>query len=359
MPDVKQNHRKTGQYVISISLVLVISLVCFLTRHLIDYKVVALILLVTVSSLAIVFDIFPVLIAAVFSALTLNFFFIEPINNFHINTSEDILLLCIYFVIVLVNAVLTFKIRKVEKKAREKEERENTIKLYSTLFNSLSHELKTPISTVIGAVDTLQEYGDQLSEENRSALLLEIDKAGTRLNQQVENLLNMSRLESGFVKLNKDWCDLNELIHSVMQKLNCEFCAHEIVFESSSELPLYRLDNGLIEQVLQNLIHNAMLYTPERTTITISVSDNDDECTIVLSDDGPGFPENEIRYVFEKFYRLPHARTGGTGLGLSIAKGFVEAHGGSIALENNPTGGARFTIVIPCEKSYMNHLKNE
>jgi two-component system, OmpR family, sensor histidine kinase KdpD len=354
-----QKRSKAMQYVISICLVLVVSMACFVSRHVIDYRVVALLLLVTVSSLAIVFDIFPVLIAAVFSALTLNFFFIEPIYNIHIKTTEDLLLLSMYLVIVLVNAVLTFKIRKAEKKAREKEEKENSIKLYTTLFNSLSHELKTPISTIIGAVDTLKETNSRLTETNRDELLSEIDKAGMRLNQQVENLLNMSRLESGFLKLNKDWCDLDELIHSVIQKLGCESTEHRITFHTAGELPLFRLDGVLIEQILKNVLHNALLYTPGDTIVSIGVSDDEDGCTIVISDNGRGFPEQEIGQVFEKFYRLPQAKAGGTGLGLSIAKGFAEAHDGTITLRNNAGGGAAFTVVLPCEKSYMNHLKNE
>lgn len=347
------------QYGISIFLVSAITFCCFLFRHLLDYQVVALLLLVTVSTLAIVFDIFPVLIAAVLSALALNFFFIKPVYTFHVNTSEDLLLISMYLLIVLVNTVLTFKIRRVEKKAREKDEKANAIKLYNTLFNSLSHELKTPISAIIGAVDTLKDNNARLSESSKTELLGEIDKAGTRLYHQVENLLNMGRLESGFLKLNKDWCDVNELIHSILHKLNCSSSEHQIEFAAREDLPLFRLDEVLIEQVIANLIHNAVLYTPAATTISVEILDQGENCVFLISDNGPGFPEQEIDHVFEKFYRLPHARSVGTGLGLSIAKGFTEAHDGTISLVNKPNGGALFTVTIRCEKSYMNHLKHE
>lgn len=356
---LNQQKKNWFQYATSISLVFLVSMICFVSRDFIDYKVVALILLVTVSSLAIVFDILPVLIAAVFSALTLNFFFLEPIHNLHIRTSEDFLLLAIYLVVALVNAVLTFKIRKAEKKAREKEEKENSIKLYNTLFNSLSHELKTPISTIIGAVDTLKEYDHKLSGQNRNELLWQIDQAGTRLHNQVENLLNMSRLESGLLKLQLDWCDMNELIHAVILKDHPEASNHAIAYAQHESLPFFKLDRGLIEQVLHNLLRNAVLYTPDDTIINIAVEDVENGCKITVDDNGSGFPEEEIDQVFEKFYRLPRSKTGGTGLGLSIVKGFVEAHAGTIRLQNKSTGGAQFTIVIPCEKSYMNHLKNE
>lgn len=348
---------KLYQYVISILLVLAVTSGCYVLGSSLDHEAVALVLLVTVSFLAIVFDIFPVLIAALFSALILNFFFIQPIHTLHVRTSEDLLLLAIYLVVALVNAVLTFKIRKAEKKAREREERENSIKLYNTLFNSLSHELKTPISTIIGAVDTLKEYSSNLSGKHREELLSEIGKAGVRLNKQVENLLSMSRLESGMLKLNLDWSDLSELIHSVILKFPDN--PGRIVFPEADDLPLYKLDAGLLEQVIFNLVHNAMIYTPEDAVITITIEDLPDTLKIRVSDNGAGFPEEEIAHVFDKFYRLPDARSGGTGLGLSIARGFTEAHAGTIVLENQPSGGACFTIEIPCEKSYINHLKNE
>jgi two-component system sensor histidine kinase KdpD len=140
--------------------------------------------------------------------------------TFHIKNAEDILMFFVYLAIALVNAVLTFKIRKEEEKARDKEEKLKSIKLYNTLINCLSHELRTPISTIMGAVDTLMEEQDTLPKPVQNELLAEINTAGLRLNRQVENLLNMNRLESGFLKLNLIWSDVNELIFSVIQKIN-------------------------------------------------------------------------------------------------------------------------------------------
>jgi two-component system sensor histidine kinase KdpD len=264
-----------------------------------------------------------------------------------------------YFVIAMVNAVLTFQIRKAEQKARDREEKENTIKIYNTLFNSLSHELRTPISTILGSVDTLMGNKNNLSNENQTALLTEIEQASIRLNRQVENLLNISRLESGMIKLNLDWCDMNEMIYSVIQKLAAQSANHTISFTANEDIPLFKMDSGLMEQVLHNIIFNCVQYTPENSVITIEVSNQNDICKIVISDNGNGFPESEIQFAFDKFYRLPNTKTGGTGLGLSIAKGFTEAHRGQIKLENNETGGAKFTIEIPTATSYINHLKNE
>lgn len=347
------------QHFISVVSVLLVSTACFLSADIIGYKVVALILLVTVSLLAMLFEILPVLTAAVLSAVIWNFFFIPPLFTFRINDAEDVLLFLMYFLIALLNGVLTFKIREAENKARDKEEKENTIKLYNTLLNSLSHEMRTPLSTIIGSVDTLKENRNNLSAKNKDDLLNQIDIASIRLNRQVENLLNMNRLETGMLRLKKDWCDINELIFSVIQKFATASNNHKILFEPNENLPLFKLDAGLMEQVFHNLIHNCIQYTPENSIIMIGASHQTDNCVITITDNGNGFPENEIQFVFDKFYRLPSSKTGGTGLGLSIAKGFVEAHNGKITLENIKEGGAKFTITIPAETSFITNLKNE
>jgi len=347
-----------NQYIISIALVLLTSIACYFGSQFIAYKTVALLLLVSVSITAMLFDILPVLSAAFLSALIWNFFFIPPIFTFHIERTEDLLMFLMYFFIALVNAVLTLKIRKEETKARDKEEKENTIKLYNTLLNSLSHELRTPISTIIGAIDTLKENKDKISTSNQNELLNQIHIASTRLNRQVENLLNMSRLETGMLKLNLDWCDTNELINSIISKLTIP-CKQHIVFKADDNLPLLKFDRGLIEQVLLNLLHNAINYTPENTTIEIVALHSSNNCEIRVSDNGNGIPETGIKNVFDKFYRLPQTKTGGSGLGLSIVKGFVEAHAGFVTVENNSTGGVTFIVKFPAEASYLNNLSNE
>lgn len=320
---------------------------------------VAFLLLVTLSLLALFFDILPMLIAALLSALIWNYFFIPPRFTFHVHTAEDFFLLIMYFIIAMVHAVLTYRIRQVQKDARKKEEKANTLKLYNTLLNSLSHELRTPIATVIGASDNLIMNAGRLTEENKANLLSEISVASLRLNQQVENLLNMSRLESGFIQPKKDWCDVNELIYASIKQIEDHSDEHVIDVEVKENLPLFKLDVGLMEQVLYNLINNAVIYTPANSRIIIKEDCVEDTCIIIVEDNGKGFPANEREKVFEKFYRLKYSKTGGTGLGLSIAKGFVEAHNGTIALENSSSGGARFTINIPTETSYLNDLKNE
>jgi two-component system, OmpR family, sensor histidine kinase KdpD len=354
---------KTNQYLIVVVLVCSISVICYVLSSFIGYKVAAFVLFVTVSVIAMLFDIYPVLLSALLSALIWDFFFIPPRFAFHIHSTEDFIMLLMYFVIASVSAVLTYKIRQIAKVARKEEEKANTVKLYNILLNSLSHELRTPISTIIGAADNLLNDKNKISEENKRKLISEISQASLRLNKQVENILNMSRLESGFIQSKKDWCDVHELIYSVINQLDDVLENHKVNVLLPENLPLFKLDFGLMQQVLNNLISNAAVYTPDGSAISITakaVKKNQSESLeISIEDNGNGFPENEIEKVFEKFYRLKDSKTGGTGLGLSIVRGFVEAHNGKVTLLNIPAGGAKFTIEIPSETSYLNSQKNE
>ena len=165
----------------------------------------------------------------------------------------------------------------------------------------------------------------------------------------------MSRLETGMLKLKIDWCDINELIYKVIRQNKEISSSHAIIFEPNNTFPLCKLDAGLLEQIIHNIIHNALTYTPENSIIKIEANFQNDICKIVISDNGNGFPEEEIEFVFDKFYRLKNSSAGGTGLGLSIVKGYLKAMNGNITLYNLPqNGGAKFSIEIPCELSNMN-----
>jgi len=374
MPAISSYRMKTiTQYIISILVVTIVSVTGLFISEIAGYRVVALMLMVSISLLTIFFDIVPILLAALLSALIWDFFFIPPHYKLQVTNTEDALLLLMYFIIVLVNAVMTYKIRKVEKEAMEKYEKEKEIELYNTLLSSLSHELRTPIATIIGATDNLMINAKGLSEKDKHELIEEISTASLRLNQQVENLLNTSRLESGFIQPKIDWCDVNELIYSVVNKLQAQLANHQVKISIADNLPFFKLDFGLMEQVLYNILSNAAQYTPIGSTIFINASAFDymtneklgldmvaTKLVLIISDNGKGFPPHTTKRVFNKFYRLHSSnKSGGTGLGLSIVKGFVEAHKGTIALENVPTGGSKFTITIPAESTYLNALKNE
>jgi len=220
-------------------------------------------------------------------------------------------------------------------------------KLYKTLFNSISHELRIPVATIMGASDSL--LTTQHPEEIRKELSQEIFKASERLNRLIENLLNMSRLESGRITPRLDWYDIHDLIDKVSKNLQDELKPFRLHVVIPDDMPFIKIDFGLMEQALYNLIYNATQYASASINLRVKAFYDNGIFTLQVMDRGPGFPEKEISLIFNKFYRVEGSKAGGTGLGLSIAKGFVEAQKGIIFVENRQNGGAKFTIKIPTE----------
>ncbi len=224
-------------------------------------------------------------------------------------------------------------------------------RLYKTLFNSVSHELRTPVATIMGASENILRDASQQSPSTNEEYAREIHSAAERLNRLVANLLDMTRLESGMIQPKLDWCDIRDVINSAIKGLDKELSPNQVTVNVEEDMPLVQLDFGLIEQALTNLLHNAAIHAPSETAICVQASHNNGACVIVVSDAGPGLPPEGAKRVFDKFYRAPTAKTGGTGLGLPIAKGFVEAHKGTITARNRPGGGAEFTISIPAKST--------
>jgi two-component system sensor histidine kinase KdpD len=224
-------------------------------------------------------------------------------------------------------------------------------RLYKTLFNSVSHELRTPVSTIMGASENILRDASKQSLSSNEEYAQEIHSAAERLNRLVANLLDMTRLESGMIQPKLDWCDIRDVINSAIRGLDKELAANAVTVKVEDDMPLVQLDFGLIEQAITNLLHNAAIHPPTGTAIQVEASHKDGECVIVVSDAGPGLPREGAQRVFDKFYRAPTAKTGGTGLGLPIAKGFVEAHKGTITAKNRVGGGAEFTIRIPVKST--------
>lgn len=485
-----------NQYLISSLIIILSTLGCYFLSDFAGYRVISFVLLFEVSLMAFFYGTGPILLASTLSALIWNFFFIPPHFTFHIDNTEDVLMFFMFFIIALLNGVLTSRVRRQEMRIRKREERTHALysltkelsevngveevknvvlrgveryfksvsmvlltdeingkqseanlrftpdewtamkqcyvqsvkcgrftdifsdhtysyfplvgtqmkigvlvlkqterftygeeqfwdaylgqvtgkfereilrsvarkaylldesdKLYKTLFNSISHELRIPVTAIMGASDTLitEKYPEKVQQE----LLSEINIASVRLNHLIENLLNMSRLESGRLSLRYDWCDVHDLINRVTETLHQELHPFSVNILIPDDLPMVKLDFGLMEQVIHNLLLNATQYAPPKSVISVEFGIENNELKITVSDNGPGFPKEELTSVFDKFYRGKSNRTGGTGLGLSIARGFVEAYKGNISAANQPNGGAQFSIHIPIEISDINHL---
>ncbi len=220
--------------------------------------------------------------------------------------------------------------------------------LERALLNSISHDLRTPLVSITGALGALRDKGSGLEPDAREDLLDAAWEEAGRLNRFVGNLLDMTRLESGALKLKMVPCDVQDLFGCALAALEPQLGARKIEVSVPSGLTLVRMDMVLMTQVVVNLIDNALKYTPRASSIELAAGVAERKLTLTVADRGPGIPENDLMRVFDKFYRLPIPEgAGGTGLGLSICKGIVEAHGGSIRAENREGGGLRLIVNLP------------
>lgn len=494
---MKSRYRLLFHLILSAVLVGITALLCVPLANAQSYHVVSFILLFLVSILSTFMSLGPVLLSSTLSALVWNFYFIPPQFTLKIEKTEDVLIFGLFFVIALVNGVLTTRVRMQERIAREREKKTDALfqltkelskttgiddvlkvssekintyfnvkpvfllsnrndllsdkpglkrdanlssielevaawcfdhvkqagahtryfsnldytfyplvgtklnpgvvaivptgmilydqkafwdtflaqisnalereylgqlaqkvrfldesdRLYKTLFSSISHELRIPVATIMGASDSI--ISSSTESGIQSSLGREIFTASQRLNRLIENLLNISRLESGHLSIRLDWHDINDLINKVIEELHEELMPFHLKIAVPEDMPLVMMDFGLMEQVLYNLIFNATQYAPGATAISLSVTYRAGEVLIDFRDFGPGFPETDLEKIFKKFYRSGSSKVGGLGLGLSIVKGFVEAHNGSISVENVAGGGAQFTIRLPSELPSM------
>ena len=225
-----------------------------------------------------------------------------------------------------------------------------TEKLRAALLTSISHDLRTPLASILGSVTSLRQYRAQLSETDQDELLGTAQEEAERLNHFIANLLDMTRLESGALAPNRDLVDPGDVMGSVLRRAKSLTHGHAVTLDIEPGLPMLRIDPVLFEQVLFNLLDNAAKYAAPGTTITLMARAESGTVRIMVMDEGPGVPQDDRERIFDKFYR---ARSGdskraGTGLGLAIARGFMEAMGGGITAANRTDrAGAVFTVSIP------------
>jgi two-component system sensor histidine kinase KdpD len=227
-----------------------------------------------------------------------------------------------------------------------------TEQLRNSLLSSVSHDLRTPLAAITGAASSLMEEEDALEPPTRREMAQTIYEEAERLNRLLRNLLDMTRLESGALRVNKELQPLEEVIGAALSRLEAPLADRAVNIQLPAELPFVPIDSVLIEQVLINLLENAIKYTPAGSPIDLSASQDGAMVVIEVADRGPGLPPGDEQRIFEKFYRArdPASRNGsGVGLGLTISRGMVEAHGGRIWAENRPGGGAAFRFTLPIE----------
>ena len=223
----------------------------------------------------------------------------------------------------------------------------DTEKLQTALLNSVSHDLRTPLVSIIGVLSSLQEEGMNLDNAAKRNLIQVAREEAERLNHLITNLLDVSRVESGAIRISRRLSDVQDLVGAALEQIGSRASARPIKIDIPAELPFVSVDFGLIVQVLVNVLDNALKYSPADSPIEIKGRQVAQEVHIEVADRGVGIPPQDLTRIFDKFYRVQRPdNVSGTGLGLSICKGIIEAHGGHIVAENRPGGGTVIRLIL-------------
>ena len=241
--------------------------------------------------------------------------------------------------------------------AVETETLRRTDRFRGALMNSVSHDLRTPLSTVLGSATTLIDYGDTLKPAVRKDLLLSIREEAERLSRYVGDLLDMTRLEGGGLSIRSDWTDVRDVLNAAAQRVSRRLGARRVTRDFPDRLSAVKADPALLEQALVNILENAIAYSPDGTTIELAAYEDRGSVVISIEDEGKGIPTADLERVFDKFRRMeePSDRSKGAGLGLAIAKGFVEAMNGRIAAASPIHRGLGTRVLISLPKSVVTH----
>jgi two-component system sensor histidine kinase KdpD len=244
--------------------------------------------------------------------------------------------------------------------AADAEALRRTDRLRSALLNSVSHDLRTPLSTVLGAATTLIDYGKTLSPKVSDDLLISIREEAERLNRYVGDLLDMTRLEGGALVTRREWVDIRDVLRAAVDRIQRRLEGRKVDRDFPPKLSMVMADPTLLEQALVNILENAIAYSPDKTRVEVAAYEDRNNVVISIEDEGRGIPTTELERVFERFRRMDEAtdRGKGAGLGLAISKGFVEAMGGRIAAASpiHDGRGTRILISLPKERQMPGHM---
>lgn len=286
----------------------------------------------------------PAVFTALGGVLAFDFLLLPPSSSWGVHDLKSVLMLLLLLSVTVVIAVLTDQLRRQAERAKRQAEIES---LRNALLSALSHDLKTPLTALVGASNALCE--DRLDPREREEFTRMVAEEAERLNRLVHNLLELTRLEAGKVTVKRVPQAIDEVIGVSLYRMERQLDGRRIETNVPEDVPLAAFDPVLLEQVFINLLENAVKYTPAGTPIDINVRRENSYILVEVADRGPGVPSGEEERVFERLYRGEADRrtAGGVGLGLTICRAIVTAHDGKIWLENRPGGGALFRFTLP------------
>jgi K+-sensing histidine kinase KdpD len=288
----------------------------------------------------------PAILACLVPVLGHDVLFVEPYGTLTIASPDEALGLVLLLFTALTTGQLADSARRGAEATRAAAAAQRQDELKTALLRAVSHDLRTPLASIKASVSGLRQPGADYSDDDRAELLAEIEEEADRLDRLVSNLLDASRLEAGVLKPRPQAQDLGELIGAVLRRLQPLLDGREVAVEIPDGLPLVACDYAQLDQVVTNLVENAVLHTPAGGSIRLGAARRDGSVEVEVVDQGPGIRAADRERIFRPFERGP-TRARGSGLGLTIARGLAEANGGRLWVEAAVGGGARFVVSLP------------
>jgi len=306
----------------------------------------------------------PAAVSAVLSVLCFDYFFVPPRYKFSVSDAQYIWTFAVMFTAAMIISHLTIRLREEAEAAREGEQRTAYLmekakmaevdaekeRMRSSLLSSVSHDFRTPLTAIVGSASALLKKEELLKNPSTRDLLENIQNEGERLSRLVQNLLEVTRLETRGVQLQKELYPLEEIVGSALERTEKLLAGRRVKIQIPESLPLVPVEGLLIEQVLINLLENAARHTPAASEIEVDAGAEGSTVKVSISDRGPGLKVEDLERIFEKFYHDPSSP--GAGLGLAICRAIVQAHGGTISATNRTGGGAVFCFTLPLEDAH-------
>ena len=317
-----------------------------------DLVNIAMVYLLAVVIIALRFARGPAIVASVLCVATFDFLFVPPRGRFVIDDVQYLLTFAIMLAVALVISSLVESVRRQAQQQASLEMAAETERIRSALLASISHDLRTPLAVMAGASSSLVESGERLSDDDRRALARSVFDQAREMSEHVTKVLQMTRLETGAIRVERDWVALAEIVGSVLARLTERMAAHRVIVELPDDLPLVRVDATLIEQALGNMLENCARHTPAGTVVRVRAQCHATEIVVTVEDYGGGLSDADLERVFEKFNR-GSVEGGGTdiGLGLAICRAIVRLHGGRAWAERVAAGGTAFRFTLPLEEA--------
>jgi two-component system sensor histidine kinase KdpD len=322
----------------------------FAMRPRFDLVNIAMVYLLAVVIIALRFSRGPAITVSVLCVAAFDFLFVPPQGTFTVNDVQYLLTFAIMLAVALIVSRLVANIRRQAAAQAGLEIEAETERIRSVLLASISHDLRTPLAVMAGASSSLAESGERLSEPERRALAKSVFDQAQEMSEHVAKVLQMTRLETGAIRIERDWTALSEIVGSVLARLRERLAAHRVIVELPADLPLVRVDATLIEQALGNLLENCAKHTPPGTVVRVRAQPRAGEIVVTVQDYSGGLSDGELERVFAKFHRGP-VEGGGTdvGLGLAICRAIARLHGGQAWAERVPAGGTAFHFTLPLD----------